>query len=283
MDDFKAFHKILHISKMYMSITQKIHGSNAQILIKKIPDELMEIEKKKFPNHKLSGHEVFVGSRTRWLTREDDNYGFCNWVGQNLEELIEKLGEGRHYGEWAGPGINCGEGLSEKTFCLFNWRQFGDKVLPANVTTVPVLYTGKLSLNKINEVMAVLKESGSRLVPGYMKPEGIVIQIDTQFYKNVFDDEEVKWSGKEKKIHEHIEYPDITYLLQPLRLEKLLSHDEKYIREYPESLRNICSDYFKDLEAENQFIATDDDNLKMQRKALGREIFYFVKSFVSKE
>ena len=268
MGDFKPFNKILHISKMYMSITQKIHGSNAQIYIYKDGNEELQIK---------------AGSRTRWLDEVDDNYGFAKFVTGHREELIGNLGEGRHYGEWCGPGINTGEGLKEKTFCLFNWKHFGDKVLPVNVTTVPVLYTGKLSLNKINEVMADLKETGSRLVPGYMKPEGIVIQLDEQRFKNVFDDEEVKWNRNEKSIHERIDLPDISYLLQPLRLEKLLSRDEKYIREYPESLKQICADYVNDLRAENQFNGVNDDEIKMERKALGKEIFYFVKSFINKE
>ncbi len=38
--DFREFGKILHIGKLYMSITQKIHGSNAQIYIYKDDDEL---------------------------------------------------------------------------------------------------------------------------------------------------------------------------------------------------------------------------------------------------
>jgi hypothetical protein len=66
-----------------------------------------------------------------------------------------------------------------------------------------------------------------------------------------------------------------------MRLQKLLSRDEKYVREYPHSLGRICSDYIKDLEAENQFISTNEDDLKQERKAIGRELFHFVKSIVS--
>lgn len=267
MDDFKKFDKILHVSKLYMSITQKIHGSNAQILIEKY-------------NGDDQAYSIKAGCRTRWLTSEDDNFGFCKWVRENHKELVEKLGEGRHYGEWAGPGINSGEGLTEKNFIIFNWRRFDGKELPKNVIRVPVLYVGKMSFDKINEVMADLKENGSRLVKGFMKPEGIVVEIDGQLYKNVFDLEEVKWQEKSKGIYQKTELPDISHLLQPLRLEKLLSRDEKYIREYPESLSQICTDYVKDLEAENQFISDNPDSLKLEKKSLGREIFYFVKSFI---
>lgn len=275
--EFKPFDKILHIGKLYMNITQKIHGSNAQILIEKVSGELIPAE------FGFQDYNVFAGSRTRWLNPDDDNYGFCKWVMENRQELIEKLGEGRHFGEWAGPGINTGEGLKEKTLCLFNWRRWEGKELPNRVTTVPLLYRGRLSLNIINDVMERLKERGSYLVPRYMKPEGIVVDIDGQLYKNVFNAEEIKWKDNEKPIRERGSKAsiDVSYLFQPLRLEKLLSTDEKYIREYPSSLGSICKDYVLDLEAENQFKATNEDELKAEKKALGKEIYYFVKSIMS--
>jgi hypothetical protein len=248
-----------------MSITQKIHGSNAQIYIYK--DE-------------NGNTQVLCGSRSRWLTAEDDNYGFCRFVTEHREDFIEKLGEGRHFGEWAGPGINSGEGLSDKRLCLFNWKRWLGKCLPPKTTIVPLLYNGPISLVAINEAMEELKEQVSFLAPGYMKPEGVVIDIDGHLYKNVFDNEEVKWKQTEKVIRTK-QSIDISYLLQPLRLEKLLSKDEKYIKEYPESLGRICKDYVNDLEQENQFRSTNEDDLKIEKKELGRSIFYFVKSIVS--
>ncbi len=263
--EFKEFNKILHIGKLFMTITQKIHGSNAQICIYKDDNEELQIK---------------AGSRTRWLCEDDDNYGFAKFVNANREELIGILGEGRHYGEWAGPGINSGEGLSEKTLCLFNWRRWMEKPLPHRVTVVPLLYKGGISLDVIGNVMARLKESGSFLVPNYMKPEGVVIELDGQFYKNVFDNEETKWKEITKSLLKK-DTIDISYLLQPVRLDKLLSRDESYIRDYPESLGKICSDYVKDLELEKQFKAPNEDDLKIEKKELGRSIFYFVKSIVS--
>lgn len=261
---FQAFNKILHIGKLFMSITQKIHGSNAQILIER----------------NICDYDVFAGSRTRWLTPDDDNYGFCKWVMANREELIAKLGLGRHYGEWAGPGINAGEGLTQKTLCLFNWRRWIGKELPANVTTVPMLYKGAISMDAINNAMDKLRTQGSCLVPGYMKPEGVVIELDGQLYKNVFDAEETKWNEVTKIFSDKHEM-DVSYLLQPLRLEKLLSKDESYVRDYPKSLSRICSDYVRDLEEEHQFKGTNEDELKAEKKSLGRTIFYFVKSALS--
>lgn len=264
-NEFKSFNKILHIGKLYMSITQKIHGSNAQIHIFKTKDGSLDFR---------------VGSRTRWLTPEEDNYGFAKFVHENATDIVGKLGEGRHFGEWAGKGINAGEGLEQKTFCLFNVRRWIGKELPNRVTTVPLLYKGQLSIEAINNAMEALKIEGSRLVPGYMKPEGIVIEIDGQLYKNVFDLEEVKWREK-ASLPGAVSNLDISHLLQPMRLEKLLSRDEQYKINYPTSLSLMCRDYVSDLEAEGQFKSTNEDDLKLEKKALGREIFFFVKSIMS--
>ncbi len=263
--EFKSFPKITPIGKVIMSITQKIHGTNAQVFIFKDGNGEMQLR---------------VGKRSQFITPENDNFGVARFVYDRREEFIEKLGEGRHYGEWAGPGINTGEGLIEKTFCLFNWRRWKDQPLPDRTTTVPLLYHGGLSVTAINEAMEKLKTEGSLLVPGYMKPEGIVIEIGGTFYKNVFDVEEVRWNREDTKIKSSLTALDISYLLQPKRLEKLLSRDEKYIRDYPSSLRDICSDYVKDLEEEKQFNSATDDDFKAEKKALGKELFYFIKKNV---
>lgn len=264
-EEFRSFNKILHIGKLYMSITQKIHGSNAQLLIYK--DEHGNLQHK-------------AGSRTRWLDETDDNYGFAKFCNEHREQLIGKLGEGRHFGEWAGPGINSGEGLTEKTLCLFNWRRWIGKELPTRVTTVPMLYKGAISLDAITDTMERLKTQGSFLVPGYMKPEGVVVDLDGQLYKNVFDEEETKWRERNKTISDKVTV-DISHLLQPIRLEKLLSKDEAYTRDYPESLSRICKDYVNDLEEEKQFTSTDEDSLKQEKKALGKQIYFFVKSVMN--
>jgi hypothetical protein len=267
--EFKSFGKILHIGKLYMSITQKLHGSNAQILIEEIDCGDLG-----------TNFHIKAGSRNRWLTIEDDNYGFCKWVMENQLDLYATLGPGRHYGEWCGPGINSGEGLKQKTLCLFNWRRWVGKQLPDQVTIVPVLYKGAISLDAVTNAMEQLKTEGSFLVSGFMKPEGVVVELDGQFYKNVFDLEEVKWNEKTKRVCDKQEM-DVSHLLQPLRLEKLLSRDEKYIRDYPASISSICSGYVQDLEDEKQFKATNDDELRLEKKALGRQIYFFIKSIMS--
>lgn len=270
MSDFKSFDKILHVGKMYMSITQKIHGSNAQIFIYR--DENGELDLK-------------TGSRTRWIIPGDDNYGFAKFIYENKEQFISALGEGRHFGEWAGPGINSGEGLTEKTLILFNWRRWKDNPeLPKNVTTLPVLYSGKLTFEAIDITMENLRLNGSRLVEDYMKPEGIVIEIGDNFYKKVFENEETGWfraaSVAKKEREDKYAEIEVGHLLQPIRLEKLLSRDEKYIRDYPESLPQICKDYIVDLEKEEQLVGTEDE-IKVMKKLLGRQLFPFIKSSIN--
>jgi hypothetical protein len=264
MSEFKSFGKILNIGKLFMNITQKLHGSNAQIYIYK--DEGGDLQLK-------------TGSRTRWISPENDNYGFSQFVYSNKDEFIEKLGEGRHFGEWAGPGINSGEGLTEKKLFLFNFHRWIEAPLPSGVSTVPPLYTGKFSMEMIDETMEKLKINGSYLVPGYMKPEGIVIEVGDNFYKKTFENEEVAWKVTEKK-SQNRDHIAVDHLLQPLRLEKLLSKDSRYLTNYPESLTTICSDYVKDLEEENQ-ITGNEDEVKGIKKSLGRIIFPFVKTIVS--
>jgi hypothetical protein len=160
-------------------ITEKIDGTNAQILIQDAstgldlddPSILMEVG---FNNHILT---LRAGSRTRWITAENDNYGFAKWVTDNAVELFS-LGEGRHFGEWWGSGIQRGYGLpkGEKRFSLFNtYRWSDDKVRPKCCHVVPVLYQGKFDTNIIEVVTDKLKDEGSIAAPGFMKPEGIIM------------------------------------------------------------------------------------------------------------
>lgn len=269
---FESYQKIEQIGRLYMTITQKIHGSNAQILIESVAHEWQPAE------CGYQDYNVIAGSRTRWLTPDDDNYGFAQWVMDNRYELIEKLGVGRHYGEWCGKGINAGEGLIEKHFVLFNWHKFRTMPLPSRVMTVPLLYSGKFSFNAINEVMEDLKQTGSKLVPGYMKPEGIVIQIDEQKYKKVFDDESVAWK-KPEVLRINRVYVDVSHLLQPLRLEKLIGRDEANKRNYPDNIRDIFKMNYQDLIDEKQVdeSAADIDDIK---KALGKQLYSFIKEYM---
>ncbi len=282
--EFKAFPKIERIGKVFMCITQKIHGTNAQITIEEVtvnqPVEASGVGH--FVDDEQGGKQyaLYVGCRTRWITREEDNFGFARFVYENKAELIEKLGPGTHFGEWAGPGINSGEGLTQKTFVLFDhWRYPPERPLPPQTVVVPVLYKGPIDATKIDEVMADLKANGSKLALGFMRPEGVVIQISGERYKKVFEAEDTQWrkgDGNKDRVRAMAQ-EDYSHLLQPIRLEKLLSRDESYVREFPESLPRIVKEYFADLEAEGE-VKGEPDELKAIRKGASSLIFHFVRT-----
>lgn len=158
LEGFRPFPKMARLARE-MIITEKLDGTNAQILIND------------------TGDKISAGSRTRMITPEDDNFGFARWVEANKEELL-KLGPGRHFGEWWGQGIQRNYGLKEKRFSLFNvrrWGPTGENPPPACCHVVPVLYTGTFNSLDISITLDVLRVEGSKAVPGFMKPEGVVI------------------------------------------------------------------------------------------------------------
>jgi len=224
---FEAFNKIPRLSRE-MVITEKIDGTNAQILIIKTDDVYVESANSTkevdefFYNYCLyqnKGICVFAGSRKRWLdtSSKGDNFGFAKWVQRNAEELL-KLGEGRHFGEWYGNGIQRGYGLEEKRFALFNVGKWASsKVLIGNVLcernelkeddkriivpqcceVVPILYEGLFDTQEIKKQVKILYFSGSKAVPGFMKAEGVVAyhKASRQLFKKTIENDE-KPKGK---------------------------------------------------------------------------------------
>lgn len=286
--EFKAFEKIPSLKKIEMTITQKIHGTNAQVFI--IPAPIIDGQPS-MGSFEVDGqhYELRCGSRTRWIYPGDDNYGFAAFVDAHKEEFVRCLGVGQHFGEWAGLGVNSGEGLDKKVFVLFDhWKFPVERPLPPQTVVVPVLYQGPFDLAKIEEVMLDLKTNGSRLCPGFMRPEGVVINTMGQKLKKVFEAEETQWKqGNEKAKaikteQENLALTKYAHLFQPIRMEKLLSRDEKYIREYPASLPQICADYVADLVSEGQ-IEGDEGQIKAARKAISGELFKFAKECVAKQ
>lgn len=286
--EFKEFSKIERLTRIQFVITQKIHGSNAQIFITpKFKDMRLE-EPRTLDNGMIDfneqvpdGFEIRAGSRNRWLHPSDDNYGFAAYVEANKDEIIRILGPGRHYGEWAGPGINSGEGLTQKTLILFDWwKHPPQKVLPPQMVAVPVLYNGEPDFTQIEKAMTDLQLNGSKLVPGFMRPEGIVVTVAGTRYKKVFDPETTKWKDPSKaKVPKdpNAVVPDYSHLLQPIRLEKLLSKDERYAREFPNTLPEVVKAYVADLIAEGEIVG-DEDLVKAITKGASGQIFRFVKT-----
>lgn len=180
-NEFVAFPKIARLSRDIV-ITEKIDGTNAQVFVR-------------------DDGEVVAGSRNRYLTVEQDNFGFARWVREHEGELREGLGPGRHYGEWWGPGIQCGYGLKEKRFSLFNVRRWNDETPPPGCChVVPVLYRGAFSEQAITDALMTLLHYGSVASPGFMRPEGIIIfhtASGTLFKKTIDGDEKPKGSREE--------------------------------------------------------------------------------------
>jgi len=158
MTEFKAFPKIPRLNRE-MVVTEKLDGTNVCVVV----DE----------------NGIHAQSRNRIITPEDDNYGFALWVQTNAPALIVALGDGYHYGEWWGQGIQRKYGLDHKRFSLFNvhrWESlpFAEYGLD-NVGTVPVLYRGKFTTDAVDFWVNNLIEGGSYAAPGFMKPEGVII------------------------------------------------------------------------------------------------------------
>lgn len=182
MSDFESFGKIPRYSRGCV-ITEKLDGTNAQIYLYKEADGAGYI----------SDHlHMKVGSRNRWITPQDDNFGFAMWAEQNKQELL-KLGEGRHFGEWWGTGIQRGYHLSEKRFSLFNaGKWLNDDIRPKCCHVVPVIVTGDFKDSTIEFAMEELRNKGSFASPGFMKPEGIVIyhKASNSLFKKTLDNDE---------------------------------------------------------------------------------------------
>ncbi len=279
--EFKSFEKIPRFSRVNMQVTQKIHGTNAAIVIHKFEGDPTSLELgSAYQIVDDTWYQVKCQSRNKFIIPGDDNYGFAAFVFANVTEFIEKLGPGVHYGEWAGPGINSGEGLKEKTFVLFDfWKYPPERTLPPQTKVVPLLYDGPFDQFHLDTLLLVLKNQGSRLVPGFMRPEGVVVRVLGQRLKLVFEAEETQWKRPDKSYIPKKEKVPFQYdhLLQPIRLEKLLSRDENYLKDYPASLPKICQDYVKDLIDEGHQIVGDDDQVEATKKALGGDLFKFVK------
>jgi hypothetical protein len=156
-------------------ITEKIDGTNAQIVIARVKTE-------DFPSNvraaqSLPGDEHLVmlaGSRSRWITpgKERDNFGFAQWVQDNADALWS-LGEGQHFGEWYGAGIQRTYGLDHKRFALFNTARWGshNPNTPACCEVVPVL-----PFQDHDEAIDFLRTNGTTLKGADGHPaEGVIV------------------------------------------------------------------------------------------------------------
>lgn len=168
---FESFNKIPRLNRD-MVITEKIDGTNAQVLI--VPTfEVPEGDDTPFVAQ-VGDMLLAAGSRNRYVTPEKDNYGFARWVVDNQLALAE-LGPGLHYGEWWGSGIQRRYGLGEKRFSLFNVGRWSADNVPSCCHVVPTMYIGPFNTEEANNQLMILAEHGSLAAPGFMRPEGIIV------------------------------------------------------------------------------------------------------------
>jgi len=194
-DDFVEFRKIPRLFRDIV-ITEKIDGTNAQVVIEQtasLPAGIGDLG----IAHDGIMYTMRAGSRTRWITPSEDNYGFARWVYDNAVGLVAELGEGRHFGEWWGQGIQRKYGMDKKVFSLFNVRKFGDAALSL-CRVVPVLYTGPFSTDAVKATMDNLSVSGSKAASGFDRPEGIVVfhTAGGVLFKATLQDDEKPKGGK---------------------------------------------------------------------------------------
>jgi hypothetical protein len=175
--DFVAFPKIGRLSRG-MIITEKLDGTNAQVNIVAAAsiDPAQVVTSALAVEHDGATYYLQAGSRTRLITPDADNFGFARWVHENAAELV-KLGEGRHFGEWWGEGIQRRYGIKGKRFSLFNVNRWQSESSnrPTCCDVVPVLYRGEFDNAMIDVVMRDLAKHGSAASPGFMRPEGIIV------------------------------------------------------------------------------------------------------------
>lgn len=208
-DPFVPFPKLSRLTRECV-ITEKIDGTNALIFVGE-------------------RGAVRAGSRTRWITPDNDNFGFARWVQENASELV-KLGPGRHFGEWFGSGIQRGYGLREKKFLLFNTTRWcNHDAIPSAMATadptkhvtqiqvptcigvVPELYRGPFCTGEVNNVLWKLSMAGSMAVPGYMNPEGVVVFHTSSgvMFKKTIEGDGVPKSAFQSQVSGHMttKYP----------------------------------------------------------------------------
>lgn len=180
MADFQPWPKIARLFRDCV-ITEKLDGTNAAIAVRPLdqvphwqldppvlfaPDALQCVV--------VGDWVVHAQSRSRVITPEFDNFGFATWVRENAIDLANTLGEGVHFGEWWGRGIQRGYDQTTKRFSLFNTKRWADVNSPL-VDAVPVIYSGPFSEHSVMKSLTILERGGSFAAPGFMDPEGVVV------------------------------------------------------------------------------------------------------------
>ena len=171
--EVRPYGKTNRLDSMQVTITEKLDGTNACVVIEQ-------------------GEFKGTQSRKRAITPGDDNFGFASWAYSRQDDLLQ-LGDGYHYGEWVGPGIQKNpHNLEEKKFFLFNTAR-PVETLPDGVNQVPILYQGDfLGVNHVDEVA---KELFDTETAKGNTPEGIIVYFHSMRLpmKYTFHANKPKW------------------------------------------------------------------------------------------
>jgi len=172
--EFKAWDKIPRENPFTVTISEKMDGTNACVIIQ---------------DSKIVG----VQSRKRFITPENDNYGFAAWVFENETDLLG-LGDGYHYGEWAGIGIQKNpHALDSKKFFLFNTFRWSENNpnRPKCCEVVPVLFQGLLKPETIPSLLGLLRANAGE----NETPEGVVVYYHAfrKYTKHTIKSPNGKW------------------------------------------------------------------------------------------
>lgn len=182
---FAEFAKIARLNREVI-VTEKIDGTNGQVHIRPAEGSALEFGYDCQIDIDGVAHYIRAGSRNRWVAQVggDDNNGFGRWVYQNAHELAA-LGEGAHFGEWWGSGIQRRYGLTEKRWSVFNvgrWVRIGEPLgekqayAPACCHVVPILIPEAIGMDlAVERALHRLRNEGSLAAPGFMNPEGVVV------------------------------------------------------------------------------------------------------------
>jgi len=172
--EFKKWESIPRENPFTVTITEKMNGTNSCVVIQE-------------------GAIVGVQSRKRFITPDDDNYGFAQWVSDNEKDLLN-LGEGYHYGEWTGLGIQKNpHTLEKKQFFLFNTFRWNpdNPNRPKCCSVVPVLYQGELKADTIQNLLEALTITARE----DQTPEGVVVYYHAfrKYTKHTIKSPNGKW------------------------------------------------------------------------------------------
>lgn len=207
MIEFEAWPKTPRLSNGGVTITEKIDGTNACVIIMPVephPDLGFDLDPQDLGGFNLvevtregqsdTAFVIAAQSRKRLITPTilggGDNAGFAGWVLDNSVELVDLLGPGRHFGEWWGQGIQRRYDMSHKVFSLFNthrWVKVAnerpdwlERAKAIHLDVVPRLYEGRFSDVAIEETLHELRTNGSlaaaKFGVSFDRPEGVIIR-----------------------------------------------------------------------------------------------------------